>query len=95
MNHRNRIREGVMAATYPLSELTAERLSAERVTATGTIKWVNLEDGCGMVGPDEGDDDLTFRFADSGSAPLRAGARVEFEVDLGCHGLEAFNVTLT
>ena len=73
-----------MAATQPylFAELTAERLSAERVTATGTIKWIDLEGGRGMVGPDEGDDDLTFRFVD-GSAPLRAGARVEFEVDLG------------
>ena len=83
-----------MAATLDLfAELTAERLRAERVTATGTIKWIDLDGGCGMVSPDEGDDDLVFEIIDSVSPQLRAGSRVEFEVDVGSHGLEAFNVT--
>jgi len=77
-----------MAKTVIAERLIAERLRAERVLATGTVKWSNAE-GCGLIAPDEGDEDLFFR----GDVPtVAAGTRVEFEVDQGPEGLEAFDV---
>jgi len=74
--------------------LMTERLIAERVMGTGTVKWFNLEEGCGCISPDEGDEDLRVEAAsiEGGVNMLVAGARVEFEVDVGHSGLQAFHV---
>jgi hypothetical protein len=69
-----------------LDGLALERLIAERVMGTGTVKSV-AGDG-GTIDPDEGDEDLAFRSA----LPLAVGVRVAFEVDVGRDGLHAFNV---
>ena len=75
--------------------LTAERLFAERVVGTGTVKWFSVEDGQGCISPDEGDDDLLVEAANLAEGDFKAlteGARVEFEVDMGHERLEAFRV---
>lgn len=76
-----------------LGALTAERLEAERVMATGTVEWFSVEDGYGSICPDEGDDDLFVQAeASTDIGALTKGARVRFEVRAGPHGLEAWNV---
>ena len=78
-----------------VDELTTERLLAEMVMAVGTVKRID-RDGCGLISPDEGDDDLAFRPARvADGEPLSEGAKVAFEVDCGPDGLEAFNVVRT
>ena len=75
--------------------LRAERLWAERVTCKGTVKQYDAENGYGFISADEGDCDLLVRctsIATGGLATLTVGARVEFEVDEGARGLEAFDV---
>jgi CspA family cold shock protein len=75
--------------------LRAERLLAERVIAKGTVKRFSVEDGCGFISADEGDDDLFVRsgsIACGGLETLSVGTRVEFEVHEGLRGLEAFDV---
>jgi len=74
--------------------LTQERLEAEWVFAKGTIKSIELEGGGGSISADEGDDDLPFRLTSvaRGVCGLALGLRVEFVVDEGAHGLEAFYV---
>lgn len=77
--------------------LAAERLLAETVMATGTVRRFDEEEGYGFVCADEGDDDLLFRsttVAGGDLAALIRGARVEFEVHEGPTGLEAFNLVL-
>jgi CspA family cold shock protein len=84
-----------MTATLIAEVLTAERLLAERVIARGTVKRFCLEEGCGFISADEGDDDLFVRsasIAEGGPETLTEGMRVEFEVDEGLRGLEAFSV---
>ena len=73
-------------------ELAHERLLAERVTATGTVKRIDAEGGFAVISPDEGDEDLVFR---STNLALSVGVRVAFEVDVGHSGLEARNVIRT
>jgi len=72
-----------------LDGLTLERLLAERVLATGTVKSVDPEHARGTISPDEGDEDLVF----GSKAALSVGMRVAFEVDVGHDGLQAFNIT--
>ncbi len=75
--------------------LLEERLLAERVVATGTVKWFSVETGSGFISPDESDDDLLVESANvvrDGTAPLRAGDRVRFEVCIGRAGLQAVGV---
>ena len=80
---------------HMVQEFTLERLLAERVMGAGTVKRVDSM-GCGVISPDEGDEDLVFQPASvAGGEPLSEGARVAFEVDVGLHGLEAFNVIRT
>jgi CspA family cold shock protein len=77
------------------STLRTERLLAERVVCTGTVKWFSTEDGHGWISPDEGDEDLLVEAANLAEAEVTAlteGARVEFEVGVGHEGLEAFQV---
>jgi CspA family cold shock protein len=80
--------ESVVAESVVAQRIVAERLMAERVLATGTVKWFNAE-GSGVISPDEGDDDIFVR---SSFGTLTEGTRVEFEVDEGPDGLEAFSV---
>jgi cold shock protein len=75
--------------------LRAERCWAERVIAKGTVKQYSATDGYGFISADEGDSDLLVRatsIASGGPETLTVGARVEFEVDEGERGLEAFDV---
>ena len=74
--------------------LRTERLIAERVMGAGTVKWFSVEQGRGSISPDEGDEDLCVEAGsiEGGASTLVAGARVEFEVDVGCEGLQAFHV---
>ncbi|HZO95987.1 MAG TPA: cold shock domain-containing protein [Gaiellaceae bacterium] len=71
--------------------LVAERLTAEIVVGTGTVKRFDPVRGDGLVSPDEGDDDLVFHTEAPGGA-LAPGVRVAFAVDTGARGLEAFDV---
>jgi CspA family cold shock protein len=71
-------------------QLTEERLLAERVLATGTLKWFSDADGYGCISPDEGEGDLLVHCLDCSGLPT--GARVVFEVNTGPRGLEAYNV---
>jgi len=85
------------AESQLLDELELERLRAEKVMCTGTIKFVDNEGGWGVISPDEGDTDLVFRSARIAgivAGPLSAGVRVVFEVDAGPHGLQAYRVDL-
>jgi CspA family cold shock protein len=74
--------------------LMAERVEADRVMATGTVKRWSADEGCGLISPDEGDDDLVVHSESlaGGLGTLIEGARVFFEVHEGHHGLEAFGV---
>ncbi len=84
-----------MTATNMSRALAAERLFAERVMAKGTVKSFSAEEGYGSICPDEGDEDIIVQATSTGAGGLEAlteGARVEFEVDEGRRGLEAFNV---
>jgi cold shock CspA family protein len=87
---------GVEASeTLMVDELTAERLLADRVMATGTVVRYSVEEGRGLISPDEGDDALlveSTNVADEQLGTLTEGARVTFEVHMGREGLEAFNV---
>ena len=77
--------------------LAAERLLAETVRATGTVRRFDEGEGYGFVCADEGDDDLLFpstSIAGGDRAALSRGARVEFEVRQGPTGLEACSVVL-
>jgi CspA family cold shock protein len=77
-------------------ELATERLLAERVIASGTVRSFSAEEGYGFICADEGDDDLLFRAASiarGSSKALAGGVRVRFEVHEGPQGLEAFVVT--
>jgi CspA family cold shock protein len=60
--------------------------------ATGTVKHFSVEEGCGVISPDGGDEDLFVRSASIARGTLTEGARVEFEVNEGQRGLEAFGV---
>ena len=90
-NTRPRSEDAVVTRrdTRMLDGLALERLLAERVLSSGTVKSVDSAQGRGTIGPDEGDEDLEFWSAESFSV----GVRVAFEVDVGQHGLQAFNVT--
>jgi cold shock CspA family protein len=77
--------------------LRAERLEAEQVVAHGTVKWLCAGKLHGLIDADEGDADLPFQAESVVSGcldELAVGTRVEFVVDEGLHGLEAFRVTL-
>lgn len=84
-----------MAGTSIAEVLRAERLWAERVFCKGTVKQYDAVGGFGLIAADEGDTDLFVRsasIASGGPETLTVGARVEFEVDEGERGLEAFDV---
>ena len=77
---------------HMVEELAHERVLAETVLGKGTVTYVDAAAGYGLVSPDEGDDDLMFRFSGRPGS-LSTGMRVGFAVDVGCHGLQAFAVT--
>ena len=83
-----------MSAEAMSEALARERLEAEWVFANGTIKSLEPEHGGGYISADEGDDDLPFRLTSvvRGASSLSVGLRVEFVVDEGVRGLEAFEV---
>lgn len=78
-----------MTETIFAETLMAERLLAERVIGRGTVKRFDAKQGYGFISADEGDEDLPVRAT---SVTLSEGTRVEFEVQEGEHGLEAFGV---
>ena len=84
-----------MTETLMAAMLEAERVMADRVMATGTVKWLSNEQGYGLISPDEGDDDLIVQASSAGEGGferLPEGTRVVFEVHEGLRGLEAFGV---
>jgi CspA family cold shock protein len=84
-----------MTPTDMAEALTAERVMAERVVVKGTVKSFGAETGVGLISPDEGDGDVIVQasnVAEGGLKTLTVGARVEYVVDEGPRGLEAFCV---
>jgi len=85
-----------MNGTATIAErLTENRLRAERVVATGTVKSFSVEDGYGFISPDEGDDDLFVEAASIVGGDfdtVTEGTRVAFEVCVGPKGLQAVSV---
>ena len=75
-------------------QFAAERLMAERVIATGTVRWFSAEKGYGFISADEGDDDLIVQSTSVVDCieTMAEGTRVVFEVHEGSRGLEAFSV---
>ena len=66
--------------------------------ATGTVKWVSAEQGCGFIVPDDGG---TALFVDrrelvhADHMTLGVNTKVRFDPQEGEFGLEAKNVTLS
>jgi cold shock protein len=66
--------------------------------ATGTVKWVSAEEGCGFIVPDDGGTPLFVDqrdLVDADHKTLRVNTKVRFEPQEGEFGLEAKNVTLS
>lgn len=66
--------------------------------ARGTVKWFDRARGYGSITPDGGGREIFVRHTaiaaplGDGFRTVRSGARVEFEVHEGEHGLEATRV---
>ncbi|HEX9795781.1 MAG TPA: cold shock domain-containing protein [Anaerolineales bacterium] len=67
---------------------------AER--AHGTVKWFNVVKGYGFIGQHQGEDVFVHFSAIhmDGFRKLKQGQPVEFEVQVGPKGLQAFDVRL-
>ncbi|MFT5164766.1 MAG: CspA family cold shock protein [Alteromonadaceae bacterium] len=65
--------------------------------ATGKVKWFNNAKGFGFIQEDGCEDDIFTHFSTiqmEGYKTLKAGQKVEFELEAGPKGLHAANVTL-
>ncbi len=66
--------------------------------ATGTVKWVSAENGCGFIVPDDGGTPLFVDHREvvgGADEALRVDTKVRFEPQEGEFGLEARNVTFS
>jgi cold shock protein len=66
--------------------------------ATGTVKWVSAEKGCGFIIPDDGSTPLFVdhrEIVGGDDETLRVDTKVRFEPQEGEFGLEATNVTFS
>jgi cold shock protein len=60
---------------------------------TGTVKWFNESKGFGFITPSDGGKDLFAHINEvQGSAPLKEGQKVEFEVTQGKKGPQASKI---
>lgn len=65
--------------------------------ATGTVKWFNNQKGYGFICPSDGKDEIFAHFTSivmEGYKSLKAGQKVDFEVNQGPKGLHAMNIRL-
>ena len=62
---------------------------------TGTVKWFSERNGYGFIVPDDGGNDLFVHHSEiqsEGTAALREGQKVQFEIGQGKKGPCAINV---
>ena len=65
--------------------------------ATGTVKWFNNQKGYGFICSCDGNDEIFAHFSSivmEGYRSLKAGQKVDFEVNQGPKGLHAMNIRL-
>ena len=65
--------------------------------ATGTVKWFNNQKGYGFICPVEGKNEVFAHFTSivmEGYRTLKAGQKVDFEINEGPKGLHAMNIRL-
>lgn len=65
--------------------------------ATGTVKWFNNQKGYGFICPLDSNDEIFAHFTSivmEGYRSLKAGQKVDFEVNTGPKGLHAMNIKL-
>jgi len=70
--------------------------SGEEHVAKGTVKWFNEGKGFGFISPADGGADLFVHHSEiktTGSASLKEGQAVDFEIGQGKKGPCATNVT--
>lgn len=63
--------------------------------ATGTVKWFNNQKGFGFICPQEGGEDIFAHFSSivmEGYKSLKAGQKVQYEINHGPKGLHAMNI---
>ena len=61
----------------------------------GTVKWFNEEKGFGFIVPDDSSEDVFVNFgaiATDGLKTLKAGERVEYDIEVEKKGTSAKNV---
>lgn len=63
--------------------------------ASGTVKWFNNQKGFGFICPEEGGEDIFAHFSSivmEGYKSLKAGQKVNYEINQGPKGLHAMNI---
>lgn len=63
--------------------------------AIGTVKWFNNQKGFGFICPEEGGEDIFAHFSSivmEGYKSLKAGQKVNYEINQGPKGLHAMNI---
>lgn len=63
--------------------------------ATGTVKWFNDSECCGLIKPESGGDDLFAHYSailDEGFRTLAEGQRVSFDITSGPKGQQTSNI---
>ncbi len=66
--------------------------------AIGTVKWFNNQKGFGFICPDGGGEDIFAHFSSivmEGYKSLKAGQKVNYEINHGPKGLHAMNIQST
>ena len=60
--------------------------------ATGTVKWFNMQKGCGFIGPDDGGPDVFVHISAvlaAGLSELHEGQALEFDIEPARNGKTA------